>query len=49
MGIKNKAYTEDLPQQAYVNLVSMQAFEESKRAAVADKTYSARLSPCYLP
>ena len=38
MGRKNKAYAKDLHQQAYEKLVSMQAFGESKRAAVADGT-----------
>lgn len=38
MGRKNKAYAKDLHQQAYERLVSMQAFGESKRAAVADGT-----------
>lgn len=38
MGRKNKAYSKDLHQQAYEKLSSMQAFGESKRAAVADGT-----------
>ena len=35
MGRRNKAYYKDLHQQAYDKLVGMQAFGESKRAAVA--------------
>lgn len=38
MGRKNKAYSKDLHQQAYEKLSSMQAFGESKRAAMADGT-----------
>ena len=38
MGRRNKAYYKDLHQQAYDKLVGMQAFGESKRAAVAAGT-----------
>lgn len=38
MGRKNKAYSKNLHQQAFEKLNSMQAFGESKRAAVADGT-----------
>ncbi len=38
MGRKNKSYRKDLHQQAYEKLTSMQAFGESKRAAVANGT-----------
>ena len=38
MGRRNKAYYKDLHQQAYDKLVGMQAFGESKRAAVVAGT-----------
>lgn len=38
MGRKNKSYSKDLHQQAYDRLKGMQAFGESKKAAVADGT-----------
>ena len=38
MGRKNKSYRKDLHQQAHEKLGTMQAFGESKRAAVADGT-----------
>ena len=38
MGRKNKAYYKDLHQQAYDRLTGMQAFGESKKAAVAAGT-----------
>ena len=38
VGRRNKAYYKDLHQQAYDKLVGMQAFGESKRAAVAAGT-----------
>ena len=38
VGRKNKAYSKDLHQQAYDRLTSMQAFGESKKAAVATGT-----------
>lgn len=43
MGRKNKSYRKDLHQQAYERLVSMQAFGESKRAAVADGTAKGKI------
>ncbi len=36
MGRRNKSYSKDLHQQAYERLTGMQAFGESKKAAVAD-------------
>lgn len=38
LGRKNKSYSKDLHQQAYDRLKGMQAFGESKKAAVADGT-----------
>lgn len=38
MGRKNKSYSKDLHQQAYEKLTSMQAFGESKKAAIEDGT-----------
>lgn len=38
MGRRNKSYSKDLHQQAYERLTGMQAFGESKKAAVADGT-----------
>ena len=38
MGRKNKAYSKDLHQQVYDRLTGMQAFGESKKAAIADGT-----------
>lgn len=38
MGRKNKSYAKDLHQQAYERLTQMQAFGESKKAAVIDGT-----------
>ncbi len=43
MGRRNKSYRKDLHQQAYEKLVSMQAFGESKRAAVADGTAKGKI------
>lgn len=43
MGRNNKSYRKDLHQQAYDKLVSMQAFGESKRAAVADGTAKGKI------
>ena len=44
MGRRNKAYYKDLHQQAYDKLVGMQAFGESKRAAVAAGTDKEKIS-----
>jgi len=38
LGRRNKSYSKDLHQQAYERLTGMQAFGESKKAAVADGT-----------
>ena len=38
MGRRNKSYSKDLHQQAYERLTGMQAFGESKKAAVANGT-----------
>ena len=38
MGLRNKAYSKDLHQQAYDRLTGMQAFGESKKEAVANGT-----------
>lgn len=38
MGRKNKSYSKDLHQQAYEKLISMQAFGQSKKEAMADGT-----------
>ena len=40
---KGDAYYKDLHQQAYERLISMQAFGESKRDAVADGTASDKI------
>ena len=38
LGRRNKSYSKDLHQQAYERLTGMQAFGESKKAAVSDGT-----------
>ena len=48
MGRRNKAYYKDLHQQAYDKLVGMQAFGESKRAAVAAGTRATGSTPSIL-
>ena len=53
MGRRNKSYSKDLHQQAYDRLISMQAFGESKKEAVAagtdkDKIFSFNTYQTYL-